>query len=284
MTQQAVAIVTDSAAGLPGSLVETLRIGVACYWVHVGGRSYVDGVDLLPEAFYPMLRAQQTPDVSTGVPAPEMFTELYRQAAHWAKAVVSVHLAGKQSGTCDAARLGAQASPVPVTVIDTGTTAMAEGFVALEAARLAQAGASLEEVTARAQQTVANVSLMALLESVTFAVKGGRLAGAARLLGNLLQIQPLIRVEQNKLAVIGQVRRRHTGLRQLCVRIMERVGNAPVRLTVHYTEDEAEGQGVLDELTRRLHCIETFLTRTPVALGVHAGPGAIGVAYHIEKG
>lgn len=278
-----VAVVTDSAAGLPPTLIEQCRISVANFWVRVGERSYIDGVDLLPEAFYPLLRAQRNPDVGTSVPAPETFETLYRQAATWAKAIVSVHVAGRQSGTCNAARLAAEASPVPVIVIDSGTTAMAEGFVALEAARAALQGHTLDEVAAHAQRAAKNMGLVALLESISYAVKGGRLASAARLVGNLLAIQPLIRVQENQLGIVGQVRRRASGLKQLCERIAERAGSAPVHLTVHYSEDEQEGQALLEELKRRMNCVEGYLTRVPVALGVHAGPGAIGVAYYVEE-
>lgn len=280
---QPVAVVTDSAAGIPPSLLEQYRMEKIPFWVRVGEGSYKDGVDINPTSFFRMLRADEEATVGTSVPTVEAFLEVYNRVAEWAERIVSVHVAGEQSGTCNAAQLAAEASPIPVTVIDSGTTAMAEGFIALEAARVALEGASLDAVLGRVRALLPQTGLLALLETVNYAVKGGRLTTAARLIGNLLRIQPLISVSENKVGLAGQVRRRRSGLKVLVERVIERVDGWPVRLTVHYAEDEEEGRSLLETLKARLNCLETYLTRVPVALGVHAGPGSIGVAYCIEK-
>jgi DegV family protein with EDD domain len=280
---QPVAVVTDSAAGIPPSLLEQYRMEKIPFWVRVGEGSYKDGVDINPTSFFRMLRADEEATVGTSVPTVEAFLEVYNRVAEWAERIVSVHVAGEQSGTCNAAQLAAEASPIPVTVIDSGTTAMAEGFIALEAARVALEGASLDAVLGRVRALLPQTGLLALLETVNYAVKGGRLTTAARLIGNLLRIQPLISVSENKVSLAGQVRRRRSGLKVLVERVIERVDGWPVRLTVHYAEDEEEGRSLLETLKARLNCLETYLTRVPVALGVHAGPGSIGVAYCIEK-
>ena len=280
---QPVAVVTDSASGIPPALLEQYRIEMIPFWVRVGEGSYKDGVDINPTSFFRMVRADEEATVGTSVPAVEAFLEVYNRVAEWAESIVSVHVAGEQSGTCNAAQLAAEASPIPVTVVDSGTTAMAEGFIALEAARAAIEGASLDAVLERVRTLLPQTGLLALLETVNYAVKGGRLTTAARLIGNLLRIQPLISVSGNKVGLAGQVRRRRSGLKALVERVIERVDGRPVRLTVHYAEDEEEGRSVLEALKERLNCLETYLTRVPVALGVHAGPGSIGVAYCIEK-
>jgi DegV family protein with EDD domain len=167
-------------------------------------------------------------------------------------------------------------------VVDSETTAMAQGFVTLEAARAALQGATLHEVVERARAVIPNVEVTALLETINYAVQGGRLASAARLLGNLLRIQPLIRVAENKVSLIGQTRRRRKGLRQLLESIQARVGESPVHIAVHHAGDEAEGQALLEQLQASLDCVEAYLAWVPVALGVHAGPGAVGVACYVE--
>lgn len=279
-----VVVVTDSATGLPESVLAEYGIEVVPYWVQVGAQSFVDGVEITPEEFFRLARAQSEPAVGTGVPSVEAFLEAYHRVATRAKAIVSIHLAGAQSATCSVAELAAESSPVPVAVIDTGTTAMAEGFVVLEAARAAKAGLSLTEVVARARATVPKVELIALLETVGYAIRGGRLAGAARLLGSFLNIQPIVRVANNKVGLVGQVRRRKSGLNQLIERVKAQAGNSPVRLAVHFSEVEAEGRELLEQLETALNCVEAYLTRVPVPLGVHAGPGSIGVAYCVEAG
>ena len=285
MNQQTpVAIVTDSGTSLPAAIVEQYDIRIVPFYVHVGTHTYRDGVDITPATFFAMLRAQDGPDVSTSVPSVGQFLEVYQEAARWARAIVSIHIAGGQSGTCDTARLAARESPIPVTIIDTETIAMGEGFVVLEAARAAHQGASLDEIVEQAEAMLPGVGVAALLEDVGYAVRGGRLASAARLLSSVLRIQPLIQVSGDKVRLIGQARRRQRGREQLQGHIVQLAGGAPTHLTVHYAEDRAEGARLLETLKTQINCVEAYLTHVPVALGAHAGPGSIGVSYYVEGG
>ncbi len=278
-----IAIVTDSAASIPADLLGRYGIEVVPYWVHIGNESFISGETIDPATFFKKLRADPEVEVHTGVPAVGKFIETYEKLSAWAEHIVSIHVAGKQSATCNAAELAQNDSPVPVTVIDTETTAMAEGFVVLEAARAAARGGSLEEIVARARAVIPNVGLIALLESVTYALKGGRLSSAAGRIGSLLHIQPLIRVGANRVSVVGQARRRSKGLETLIDRTISEAREDPIHLTVHYAEDEAEGRSLLESLEAQVNCVESFLTRVPVELGVHSGPGSIGVAYYVER-
>jgi DegV family protein with EDD domain len=278
-----VAVVTDSAAGMPKEILAQYRIAVVPYWVHMGTEAYLSGETMDPPAFFERLRERPEMEVHTGVPGIEKFVEIYKDLAQWAQNIVSIHVAGKQSGTYAAAQVASRQSPVPVTVLDTETTAMAEGFVVLEAARAAAEGLSLAEVVAKAQSVIPNVGLIALLESVSYALQGGRLSGAASRVGSFLNIQPLIRVRDNRVSIMGQARRRSKGLETLLERIVGEVRDAPTHLTVHFAEDEGEGRRLLDALRDRINCVESYLMRVPVELGVHAGPGSIGVAYYAER-
>ncbi|MGC9348034.1 MAG: DegV family protein [Anaerolineae bacterium] len=278
-----VAIVTDSAAGIPDEMLTRFNIQVVPFWVHMGNEAYVSGVDINPATFFEKLRANPELEVHTGVPAVAKFVEIYRQLTSWAKGIVSIHIAGEKSGTCNAAALAAQEIPIPVTVIDTATTAMGEGFVVLEAARAAQAGASMEEVVQKARSVIPNVGLLALLESVTYALKGGRLSSAAGKVGSLLRIQPLIQVQSNRLGIIGQARRRTKGVATLMDKMLDQAKDDPTHLTVHYAEDREEGRTLLENLRANLNCVESYLMRVPVELGVHSGPGAIGIGYYVER-
>jgi DegV family protein with EDD domain len=278
-----IAIVTDSAAGIPQNLLDALNIHVVPYYVHLGEESYISGVDIQPETFFQRLRATPDLTVKTGVPSVAKFLDVYQRLSEWAKAIVSIHVAGKQSGTCNTAELAGRQSPAPVTVVDTETTAMAEGFIVVLAARAAKAGATINEIISKARNAIPHVNLYALLESISFPLRGGRLSAAAGRVGSILNIQPLIRVHGNRLGIAGQVRRRSKGLRVIVDRVIDDVRDDPVHLTVHYAEDESEGQHVLDELINRTNCMEHYLTRVPVELGVHAGPGALGVAYYVKR-
>lgn len=278
-----IAIVTDSAASIPNELLARYGIKVVPFWVNLGREAFISGETIEPPEFFRRVRANPEMEVHTGVPAAAKFAEIYKSLAAWAKGIVSIHVSGKQSGTCNAAELAAQDSPIPVVVVDTETTAMGEGFVALEAARAASEGNPLDHVVARTKAAVPNAGVFALLESVSYALKGGRLSSTAGKVGSLLKIQPLVRVQNNKVSLIGQARRRSKGLEALVERTVDEAKDDPVHLTVHYAEDEHEGHSLLDTLKSRLNCVESYLMRVPVELGVHAGPGSIGVAYYIER-
>ncbi len=281
--QAHIAIVTDSTANIPEVLRQQYHIEVVPIWVNMDKVSYRSGIDMNPASFFAQLRAKPEMQVSTSVPALPVFLEAYRKQAQWVSGIVAVHVAGKQSATCNLAEVAGRESPVPVTVVDSQTTAMAQGFVALEAARAAAEGATLEEVAARARAVVPNAGVVALLETVNYVFRGGRLSSAASTVGSLLKISPLIRVQNNRVSLIGQARRRSKGIAAVIEKVVDEVQDNPVHLTVHYTEDETEGAYVLRELKRLLRCVETYLLHVPTELGVHTGPGALGVAYYIER-
>ena len=278
-----VAIVTDSAAGLPAAFLERYNIAVVPFWVHMGNESYLSGETLDPPTFFRRLRADPELEIHTGVPGIAKFVEIYRSLATKAQGIVSVHITAKQSATCNVAELAARESPVPVVVVDTGTTAMAEGFTVLAAARAAAEGNSLEQVVARARAAIPNTGVIALLESLSYVLKGGRLSAAAGRVGSMLRILPLIRVKENKVSLVGQARKRSKGIEALIEKILEEVRGDPAHLAVHFAEDKDEGQHLLDSLRSRINCVESYLMRVPIELGVHAGPGSVGVAYHVER-
>ncbi len=277
-----VGIVTDSAAGLPLELIQQYRIAVIPFWVMVGGISYRDGIDIHPPQLFKLLREQVKPDAATGVPSVEVFLETYRRVAEWAKSIVSIHLTAVHSAAYRTAEAAATRSDVPVVVVNTGSTAMGEGFVVLEAARAASRGLGLQEVARVASEVASRVGLLALLESIDYAVRGGRLASAARLMGSLLRIQGLVRVQADRVSLVGQARRRRRGRELLVEKIAEMAGTSPVHVAVHYSDNEAEGHRVLTMLKARVKCVEEHLLYVPAALGVHAGPGSIGVGFYVE--
>ena len=156
--------------GYPRQLPGTYNISVVPYYVHLGETSYISGVTIDPPTFFERLRAAPEMEVHTGVPTIAKFLDVYRDLADWAKGIVGIHVASKQSGTVQCGRGGRRGSPVPVVVLDTGdVTRWPRGTQSYAAARAAQEGGTLEQVVATAKATIPNTGLYALLESVTYA-------------------------------------------------------------------------------------------------------------------
>jgi DegV family protein with EDD domain len=277
-----VVVATDSAANLPRIVTEQLGIEVIPLWIQMDDESYQDGVDIQPLDFFRRLQ-QQFRRLQTSQPSLGEFLEFYRRIQEKARSIVSIHVTSRYSGVFQAARVAAaELAPYPIEVVDTGTIAMAQGFVALAAARAAAAGASMAEVVQRARSVVPKVDLIAAVETLEYAVRGGRLAWAARMVGNLLNVKPLVRVRNNEVGILGQARSRAKAIRQLLDTLAQQVGDATVHIAILHTGAVEEAQRLKEEILSRFRCAEVYIEPVTPVLGVHAGPGALGLAYYVE--
>ncbi len=276
-----VIVATDSGANLPRPLAQQWGIEVIPLWIQMNDESYRDGVDIQPLEFFQRLK-ERVRRLHTSQPSLGEFLEFYRRLQEKARSVVSIHVTSRYSGVFQAARAAAaELAPYPIEVVDSGTIAMAQGFVVLAAARAA-AGASLAEVVERARSVIPKVDLVAALETLEYAVRGGRLAWAARMVGGLLQVKPLVRVRDNDVSLFGQARSRAKAIRQLLDTLAQRVGDASVHIAILHTGAVEEAQRLKEEILARFRCVEVYIEPVTPVLGVHAGPGALGLAYYVE--
>jgi DegV family protein with EDD domain len=169
------AVVIDSAAYLPESLIEQYGLLVAPLSVEIDGEQYLEGVGITAEEFYE--RVGSAKSVSTSQPAPGRFVELYRQAAEaGAEEIVSIHIGSSISGTVQSARLASESSPVPVTVVDTAQASFAEGLCVWEAIDALVEGKSVAGMTERVQAASKGVGNTFVVRALDLAKRGGRLA------------------------------------------------------------------------------------------------------------
>lgn len=277
-----VAVVTDSAANLSRPVAEKWGVEIVPLWIQMDDESLRDGVDIQPLEFFRRL-TEKTYRLRTSQPPLGEFLQVYQRLKEKAQAIVSIHVTSRYSGTFQAARAAAaELAPFPIEVIDSGTIAMAQGFVVLAAARAAAAGASLAEVVQRAKEAISRVDLVATLETLEYVVQGGRLAWAARLVGNLLRTKPLVQVRENNVSLIGQARTRAQAVRKLLDTLAERIGEAQVRIAILHTGAVEEAMRLKEEIAARFKCVEVLVEPVTPVLGVHAGPGALGLACYVE--
>lgn len=282
MDKRKVLAATDSGANLPEGVAERLGIEVIPLWVQMGERSFRDGIDLRPLEFFRRLR-ERVEQVKTSQPSLGEFLEFYRKLQEKAEAIVSIHVTSRYSGVVSVAQAAAaELAPFPIEVVDTGTVAMAQGFAAMAAARVAAAGASLKEVVEKARSAISRIDLVAALDTLEYVVRGGRLAWAARLMDGLLRVKPILRVRDNQVNIIGQARTRAKAIRRLLSELSERAGDATVHVAVLYSDTIDEARRLHDDIVARLRCAEVYLTPVTPVLGVHAGPGVLGLAYYVE--
>ena len=276
-----VKVVTDSCADLSESTARELGITVVPVYVRFGETVYRDGVDITQDEFYQ--RLQESPvHPTTSQPAPADFANVYRELSREADAVVSIHVTGKLSGTCNSALQGREmvTTKCPIEVVDSCSVSMGLGLIAIAAARVARAGESLPGVMAEARQAINHLRVLALLDTLKYLAKGGRIGKAKALLGSLLNAKPLLTMRDGELSPVGLARTRTKGLE----RLFEMAKNALdiQELAIVHSTTPGEANSLKERIASFLDMKKIHISRLGPALGVHGGPGTLILAL-IEK-
>ena len=273
----AVRVVTDSTSDLPADVAQELDIAVVPLNVHFGTEVFKDGVDLTTDEFFDRLFTG--PDFpTTSQPSVGEFMQTYTRVGDGADGIVSVHVSGKVSGTINSARQGAQQARIesPIEVLDTQQASMGVGMVAIAAALAARDGATLEEVAGAAASAIGRCQCIALLDTLEYLQKGGRIGKAKALVGSILKIKPLIIVQDGEVHDFAKERTRRKAIGRL-ERAAE--GFSPLeRVAVMYSTSRVEADGIAESirpLTTGEH--EPMLVRFGPALGTYVGPNALGI-------
>jgi DegV family protein with EDD domain len=274
-----VAVVTDSTAYLPPELLERYSIAVVPLYVILAGSSGTEGGSVGPADVARVLGTRGG-RVSTSRPTPGDFVAAYRRLLDaGADRLVSIHLSAELSGTWDAARLAAsQVGEHIVTVVDSRSAAMGNGFAVLAAARAAAAGADADAVADAARRTAAATRTFFVVDTLEHLRRGGRIGAAAALLGSALAVKPVLHVADGQVVPLERVRTSGRALNRLVQLAADLAGDRPVSAAVHHLAAPERAQRLADQLAARLPGLrELFVSELGAAVGAHVGPGAVGV-------
>jgi DegV family protein with EDD domain len=275
--QNKICIVTDSTCDLPSAVVKALDIHVVPVYVNMNGKSYQDGVEITREAFYQQLPGLKVP-ATTSAPGIGLFEDLYRDLIRaGAKKIISIHLTGSLSSVIESAR--AAASNIHenvVEVIDSGQISLGLGYLVEEAAKAVKAGTEAVNVIHMVREKTANVFLYAVLDTLEYLRRSGRISSLKMGLGNLLHIHPIIKVHQGEV-LVEMVRTKHKAI--------EKVGKMIAGLGSLSKMNVAHAYGM--ETAREIfQTVDQFLPKdngelyfseiTP-AIGAHIGPKAVAI-------
>ena len=277
----AVRIVTDSTADLPTDLVRELDITVVPCNVHFGQETFLDGVELDADRFYERLATEaQLP--TTSQPSPGAFLDVYRGLLEAGHQVVSIHLSSKLSATMDSAlQAKGQLGDAPLEVVDSQQVSLALGLAVTAAARAVKDGASYEDALQVTHRALGQVQFFALLDTLEYLRRGGRIGKVRGFVGSLLRVRPMITAREGMVESLTNVRSRAQGIQHMLTIAEERTPLQQVAVMHSTTPQEA------DELAERVRSLvpggNVIRARVGPVLGTHAGPGAIGIAVQSEK-
>lgn len=277
-----VIVVTDSSATVPAHLAQQLDIRVVPVLLAVDGRTLRDGIDITPGEIYSWLRhSRRLP--TTSAPSIGDFLRVYAAASQTASGIVSIHLSPKLSATYSAARAASQlVDGVAIHVMDCPTVAMGQGFVAMEAAREAAAGANLDAVIARAEEVASKINLLAAIDTLEYLHRGGRIGGAASLVGTMLQIKPVLYVADGHVDVFAKPRTKSKAVRIMLEQMAERASDRPLHVAILHADVPEEAEALRQTVAQQFDCTELYVTEFTPVMGSHAGPGVLGVVFYAE--
>ena len=277
-----VTVVTDSSATVPADLVQKLDIRVVPILLTVNGQTFRDGMDITSDQVYRWLRTNKHLP-TTSSPSVGDFLRVYAVAAQESSAIVSVHLSPKLSAIYQMATTASQlVDGVPIRIVNCHTAAMGQGFVVLEAARAAAAGADLEGVVARAAEVASKMNLFATIGTLEYLYRGGRIGGAATLLGTMLQIKPVLYLGDGHVDVFAKPRTKPRAIRAMLRQMASLADDRPIHAAILHADVPEEAEALRRRVTEQFNCAELYVTPLTPVMGAHTGPGVLGVVFYVE--
>ena len=285
MSKHRTALITDSTCDIPRHLIEEYDITVVPLHVIWSDETYRDRVDLDPRDFY--RRLTEDPEYpTTAHPTPDGFVETYREAVQdGAREIVVITLSSQLSGAFEAASQASTMTEASVRVFDSKETTMGLGWQVLAAARARKAGGDAEAMIRAADETRRRVGVYVSLDTLEYLHKGGRIGGATRFIGSLLDLKPLVYVDHDtgKVEAAGRVRTRKRGLGMLYDSFFEAVGtNSSLHVAVLHGDAPRDAERVAQRIEREYAPQELLIDITGPVLGVHTGPRAIALCGYAE--
>lgn len=274
-----IALVTDSTCNLFPEQAAARHIYAAPLYILWGEESYKDGIDIHEPEFFKRLAAS-TDLPKTSQVSPQDFAEMYRKAreTEGADEIVCATISADLSGTYASAVQAKEMVDFPVHVIDTRQATWGLGFAMLAAADARDAGASREEIVRIIEDTSSRSHLFFTIESLEYLHRGGRIGNASRFLGSALNIKPVLELKEGIIFPVDKVRTRKRALEQLLKAAQTFAAGQPVtRLAIIHGGVEVEAKVFFDRMVECFHPREQYISYVTSVLGVHIGPGAIGI-------
>lgn len=273
-------IVTDCAADLPQSEIDEYGVHVVPLFINFP-EGTINALDMTPDEFYDRLEAMEPEIPTTSQPSAGLFSDIYRKLSDLKEEILSIHISSGLSGTVNSARLGAkETADVPVAVIDTLTLSGGERFQVLGAIRAIRAGWSKDKLFSQLDKIRSMTETIYTLDTLVYLARGGRIGRVQALAGMLLHLKPVIHVakEDGKYSTVGKARTISKALAMISDHLVEKYGTTPLWVTVLHGRFAEQAGNLSALLQQSLNVAKIETLRISPVLGVHTGPGIVGVS------
>jgi len=278
------AVLTDSTASIPENILQELNIHTVAYYIHRGQEVLRDLVTIQRQEFLDWLvTARVLP--TTASPGPGDYLEAYRELAdQGSQEIVSIHMTSKGSGAYQAASvaqsmLQEQHPDLRIEVIDTRNVSLCQGWMVIEAARAALTGLKLDEVVKRVKDMIPVTHMIQTADTLKYLYMGGRIGMAKHLVGTLLNIKPLIGMNDGVIVPLGTARSHGQAYQMMVDKIEETVGKGKIKIAYVHAGARQEVDRIKQMVETRLNVVESLIAELSPALAVHTGPGTAGLCY-----
>ena len=279
-----VAVLTDSTASIPEPILKELNIRTVAYYIHRGQEVLRDLVTIQRDEFLAWLMTAKTLP-TTASPGPGDYFEAYQDlAAEGHAEIISIHMTSKGSGAYQAAAVAQsmmqeQVPAVHVEVIDTRNVSLCQGWMAIEAARAAMAGLTLNDVVAKVRAMIPVTRMVQTADTLKYLYMGGRIGKAAHLVGSLLNIKPLIGMDDGTIVPLGIARSRGSAYQAMADKVSDAIGKGKAKVAYVHAGAKQEVEKLKRMVEARVDVTESFIAELSPALAVHSGPGTAGLCF-----
>ena len=284
-----VAVVTDSVASIPENLMERLGIQTVAYYIHSGQDVLRDLITIQRDEFLARLPGAACLP-TTACPGPGDYFEKYQKLiSEGFNEILSLHITSRGSAAwasaCVAKSMTTSQYPnIRLEVVDTMNVSLCQGWMAIETARAALAGASLDDLLVMVRDMLPVTRMIQTADTLKYLYMGGRIGMAKRLMGAMLNIKPLIGMQDGEVVSLGMGHSRLQAYNQMAAYVSDAVGQGKVKVAYVHAGALEETQKLRRIVEARLNVVESLIAELFPALAVHTGPGTTGLCFYPVKG
>ncbi|HMN15393.1 MAG TPA: DegV family protein [Bellilinea sp.] len=282
MKNRKVAIVTDGACSLSPARGEELGIHIAPVYVTFGDKTYRAGVDLDDAEFYKLLKASKRLP-TTAQPTATDFVNLYNKLADEVDEIITIVISHHMSATIQSAEMAnEQFHQIPVHIVDSESVSLGLGMITLAAAKAAEQGQDAQSILKLVDDIKKRLNVIFTVKTLEYLHKGGRIGGGTAFLGSALDIKPILYISNGRIEPLEKQRTRKRSVSRLIELMQKEVGNQPVHVAILHGNVPEEVEQFEHSIRNEFNCVELLTSDMGPVIGVHAGPGTLGLVFYTE--